>query len=328
MRDLLLLGAALLAACTTTPPPPPPAPAHPAFDVAEARTTVERDVEAGLGATVLEEARRATTAILTRQGVHHPRMIQQPDGTWKPEGPYVNAAVRTSQGWVGWTGGARAALAPETGRELDRLLASPDLWREPAFPEPGCVDWSGATAVIRHQGRERVATQVCGPVALTGQLTSIVQAGRVTDQGHVPTGRQPAGLPLARFDEPLSQSFRYASALREPANIVVRTQPEWEALWRRITARQGPPPAVPAVNFERDMLLVAAMGARPSGGYSIRIERVIDGGDRLEAHVVRTSPGSRCGAIAAITHPVDVVRIAASHKQVSWTMRDAVTDCP
>ena len=99
-------------------------------------------------------------------------------------------------------------------------------------------------------------------------------------------------------------------------------------MWRRITASHGEPPPRPEVDFSREMLLLAAMGAQPSGGYRIRIERVLDDGAELEAHVVHTSPGPRCGAIAAITHPVDVIRIAATPRPVRWLVRQEVIDCP
>jgi len=333
MRTLLILAAAAtLTACATpvAPPPPPPLgePQQGVFDVAGARATAEADLRAALGPAAFDEIGRAPTAIIVRQGVSLPRMIQQPDGSWKPEGPRLNAAILTPEGWVGWPGGQRTRLAPETGRELDRLLASPALWTEPAFGESGCTDWAGQTTVLRHGVRERVSTQVCGSGGLTGRLANIVLGSRVIDWAGVPAEVLPAGIPLTRFPEPIAGYFRFASALRDPTHMVVRTPGEWEGMWRRITANQGPAVPPPPVHFGREMLLLAAMGAQPTGGYTIRIDRVIEHEFDLEAHVIRTSPGPRCGAIAAITHPVDIVRIPASAKQVRWVLRDEVTDCP
>jgi hypothetical protein len=334
MRTLLIsAAAATLAACATPLPPPiiPPRdgpPAHGSFGPAQARALTEADLTAVLGAAVADEARRAGTSVIVRRGVSLPRMIQQPDGSWKPEGPYANAAVRTSAGWVGWPGGQRSLLAPETSRELDRLLASPALWAEPALDPVTCTDAGGLMSVVRHNGRERVASQPCGTHDLTGRLAEIVMAGRVNDWAGTPPGAQPAGIPLGRFDGAIPTHYQYSSALRDPLNLTIRSQSEWDGIWRRLTANQGPPTLPPGVNFERDMLLISAMGAKPTGGYTIRIERVIDSRFELEAHVVRTSPGPRCGTIAAVTHPVDIVTVPFSHKQVRWVMRDEVTDCP
>lgn len=328
---ILLLSAAALTACAAVPPPPPPVDDRrnnpPVFSVADAEALAEREVRAVLGEAAWAEISAARTAVLVRRGVSLPRMIQQPDGSWKAEGPYANAAVRTSQGWIGWPGGIRSLLAPETGRELDRLLAQAPLWAEPALPPAGCTDPGGLTSVIRHNGREHVATHPCGDVGLTGQVARIVMASQITDWSAVPPANQPAGLPLARFGDPIPHYFRYSSALRDPLNHVIRSEGEWDGMWRRITANHGPAPALPAIDFSRDMLLMAAMGTQPTGGYAITIDRVIEGPYTLDVQIVRTSPGPRCGTTAALTSPVDIVRVARSDKEVRWYPRDVVSDC-
>lgn len=327
----LLLLAAALAACATVPAPvvddrrdgPPP------FSVADQGALAEREVRQVLGEAAWVEIGSGRTAVLVRRGVSLPRMFQQPDGSWKAEGPYANAAIRTSQGWIGWPGGVRSLLAPETGRELDRLLADPTLWREPPLPaETGCTDPGGLTSVIRLNGREHVATHPCGSVGLTGQVATIVMAGRIVDWSTVPPANQPAGLTLGRFADPIPTYFQYSSAWRDPLNHVIRSEAEWDGMWRRITANHGPPPALPPIDFSRDMLLMAAMGTQPTGGYAITIERVIETPSALDVQLIRTAPGPRCGRTAALTSPVDIARIARSDKEVRWYPRDVVSDCP
>jgi len=334
MRSLLAAAAFLLAACATVQPPgeselvPERERGERRWTAAEARGLVERDVAALLGAEALEEARRAESAVMVRQPASFPRMTRHPDGSWEAEPPQVAVAVRTGAGWVTWRDGGRFSLDAYAGRELDRLLRQPDLWAEPELAEAGCTDAAGPTSVISHRGRERVATHPCGPSGLTGQVAAIVLAGRITDWGSVPSDDRPEGLPFRRFHDSVAQYYAFASGLRDPVNLAIRSEREWLAMWRRITASHGDPPPRPEVDFSHEMLLLAAMGAQPSGGYRIRIERVLDDGAELEAHVVQTSPGPRCGAIAAITHPVDVIRIAASPKPVRWLVRQEVTDCP
>jgi hypothetical protein len=281
-----------------------------------------------LGPAALEEARRASASVLVRRGISLPRMIQQPNGSWEPEPPQVAAAVRTPQGWIGWNAGVRFGFDQAASRELDRLLASRELWSEPELAESGCTDPAGATSVLRLEGRLRVTAQPCGASGLSGQLAAIVLAGRVVDWSGVPATERPDGLELRRFHPQTEQYFQFAGGLHEPLNLVVRDAGTWEAMWRRITANHGEPPPPPEVPFEREMVLLASMGAQPSGGYRIRIERVLDEGEALEAHVVHVSPGPRCGAIAAITHPVDIVRIPDFDKPVRWVIRRDVTDCP
>jgi hypothetical protein len=75
------------------------------------------------------------------------------------------------------------------------------------------------------------------------------------------------------------------------------------------------------------MLLLAAMGARSSGGYSIRITSVRETGNALVVNVLRTLLGRRCGATAAITEPADVVRVRATAKPIRWVFRDVRSRC-
>ncbi|HEX6860219.1 MAG TPA: protease complex subunit PrcB family protein [Caulobacteraceae bacterium] len=329
LAPLLLVAA--LAGCATPPPPLPPlderADGFPAFSTADARALAETEVRQVLSEAAWAEISRAPTAVLVRRGVSLPRMTQQPDGSWKPEGPYANAAVRTAQGWIGWPGGQRSLLAPETGRELDRLLAEPALWREPALAGQGCTDPGGLTSVIRLNGHEHIATHPCGSVGLTGQVAEIVMSGRIVNWSTVPPSSLPPGQPIARFPDRYEQVFRYSSALGFQTNMVITQRSEWTAMWQRLSAHQGNPPPAPAVDFGREMVLLASMGPQPTGGYAIRIERVIETPNSLEVLVARTSPGPSCGVTAALTHPVDVVRIPASMKPVRWSVRDVVTDC-
>ena len=81
------------------------------------------------------------------------------------------------------------------------------------------------------------------------------------------------------------------------------------------------------IDFTRDMLLMAAMGPQRSGGYSVAIERVLDQPETLFVLVRMISPGPGCGAIAALTSPVDIVRLPASPKPIRWVLERTANDC-
>src|SRR5215218_3798441 len=92
MKTALFAAAALTLTACATPLPPPvgePVPSGSVFNAAEARALAEADVQAALGPAAVDEIRRAGSSVLVRQGVSLPRMIQQPDGSWKPEAPRV-----------------------------------------------------------------------------------------------------------------------------------------------------------------------------------------------------------------------------------------------
>jgi hypothetical protein len=140
--------------------------------------------------------------------------------------------------------------------------------------------------------------------------------------------RRRNGRAFVRLDPDLRAAYRFNSGLTEAGNFVIRDYRSWHRLWDRMVAPHGPRPPSPGVDFSRDMILVAAMGARPTGGYRIQIISVHERPAELLATVVRTSPGRRCGTIQAVTEPVDIVRMASSPKPVRWVFRDRATPCP
>lgn len=131
-----------------------------------------------------------------------------------------------------------------------------------------------------------------------------------------------------RFPEPIQGYFLRHSQIDEPQYAAVRDEAGWRRLWSRITARSssaGSPP--PQVDFGREMLLVAAAGVRPTGGYAMRIAEVRETRNAIVVQVVRTSRGPRCGATAALTQPADIVLVRASAKPIAWRFRDIASRC-
>lgn len=326
---LLLSGCAPVAA-PVVPVEPVVDPSRPQPDaiLLQSRAVLERDALAALGPAVLAEVRAAPASVLMRRMNSLPRMIQQPDGSWKSEPAAVVAAVRTDSGWVRITSDGRTGFDAGASAQLDRLLGGPELWAEPPIESGSCTDPSGNNVLLRSGGQERMTNFPCGFVGRAGEAAQIVLAGAIVDWTGVPRELRPAGLPLRRFPPEAVNAFGLSSGIYEPRRIEIRSAPEWEGQWRRLTARQGHPPPPPAVDFTRDMLLMAAMGPRSTGGYRVVIDRVLPRSEQLEVFVREISPGPRCGTIQAVTSPVDIVIVPATPRSVRWIVEQEVADCP
>ncbi|HEX7119191.1 MAG TPA: protease complex subunit PrcB family protein [Longimicrobiales bacterium] len=108
---------------------------------------------------------------------------------------------------------------------------------------------------------------------------------------------------------------------------VITTEAAWRAFWAELTANRAPRPAAPAVDFDRERVIVAAMGRRPTGGYAIEIAGVYRTQDALTVVVVETRPGPGCITAQALTAPVYVARIAAGRLPVTFVERERVQEC-
>ena len=123
-------------------------------------------------------------------------------------------------------------------------------------------------------------------------------------------------------------AYRLTSGMLEQERIVVRDSASWAALWPRIVGTHSPRPRPPAVNFNEEMLLVASMGRRATGGYVIAIDSVEAVRDTLRIVVREQSPGPRCGTTAALSAPVALARVQRTALPVVFTTRTVVRDCP
>ncbi len=118
----------------------------------------------------------------------------------------------------------------------------------------------------------------------------------------------------------------YFSRLDQRARFVVRDARAWAAFWDQLYQNQTARPALPAVDFAQQMVVVAAMGTQNTGGYSIAVEQVSFGSEVL-VDVLERSPGRTCGVSQVLTQPVDAVVVPSSAAPVRFQETAAVYDC-
>lgn len=109
--------------------------------------------------------------------------------------------------------------------------------------------------------------------------------------------------------------------------LVVRDGATWAALWQQLASNHRPIPAVPAVDFAGNVVIVAAMGTRSSGGYSIDIDDVRMGGGDARISVTERSPGDGCMVTMALTAPVAAVVVPRFLGQATFLERTEQRAC-
>jgi hypothetical protein len=108
----------------------------------------------------------------------------------------------------------------------------------------------------------------------------------------------------------------------------VRSQAEWSAVWRtlRITSVE-PRPSAPDVEFAKFTMLVAALGTRPTGGYTVHIEYALDDGTAVHVSVLEIRPGNNCTVTTALIYPITIAIIPRNDLPVQFEVEAADLDC-
>ena len=117
------------------------------------------------------------------------------------------------------------------------------------------------------------------------------------------------------------------TGIAERRRSVVRSQEEFAALWSEVYARHWPKPAMPVVDFQRSVVLVAAMGQRNSGGHLIEFTQLANAGGNLAVTVTETEPGRNCGVTGALTAPVVILSVPRVSGQIQFIDFKEVHEC-
>jgi hypothetical protein len=120
----------------------------------------------------------------------------------------------------------------------------------------------------------------------------------------------------------------YNSGLGDAELFVIGDTTTWANVWARLNLGVQPPPALPAVDFRTERIVLAALGERRTGGYDIHIDSIV--GFRLGsvAYVTSTAPGLTCVTTTALTQPVHLVLFSSPPlTPVAFGQRAVVHSC-
>lgn len=125
-------------------------------------------------------------------------------------------------------------------------------------------------------------------------------------------------------EQPLTEIARgQHSGQTEARSELVTDQATFERLWRLNPGRFG----LPAIDFGAQSVIAAWLGQRPTGGYSIEVERVVRDGDTLHVELVEHAPGPGCMTTQALTQPFHIVAVPAGAGRAEFTRRTVTVRC-
>lgn len=124
------------------------------------------------------------------------------------------------------------------------------------------------------------------------------------------------GTPDGAHDAPAASGLSVLHAgqdsgnLTERKNFRIKSQEEYDSLWRMMYPTDGPTPG--NVDFEKQEVLAVFDGSHTSGGYSIEVASVEDSTTERTITIIHKEPGEHCVTTDAITSPFTLVAVARS----------------
>ena len=187
------------------------------------------------------------------------------------------------------------------------------------------VTWrrSHRSAFVRSRGAVMRAALFLPTVALS-LATACATRPPVMSSRAIPDGA--ISVPMRR-DEGTVSIFQGNSGMTDSARLVIRGDAEWRRTWAQLVGHIAPAPELPAIDFTQEMVVIAAMGQRPTAGHMIRIARVGRSSGVTYVDVISENPGPTCRAAQMITSPADVVVVPVINEPVAFVETSSVKVC-
>ncbi len=136
----------------------------------------------------------------------------------------------------------------------------------------------------------------------------------------------PPNAQVVAFDV-VGEATTPVSGIRDARRLVVTDAATWQALWKEFQGNVVPLPPAPEIDFGARMAIVATLGTRPDGGYSVSIPEVAREGDVLYVVVEEGIAGIECVTTDQVTTPAVAVTVPSGAGEVRFVEREIAYPC-
>ena len=111
-----------------------------------------------------------------------------------------------------------------------------------------------------------------------------------------------------------------SSEIKEPLKVVVRSQKEWEALWKRHSG--GDLKSLPGALNEGELVAAVFLGERKTAGIKVRLEAIQDPTDASKVVVFydEVKPSEDSMQADVVTYPYAMLRLRKAYKSVDFSL--------
>jgi len=112
------------------------------------------------------------------------------------------------------------------------------------------------------------------------------------------------------------------SGYRKEGYLVVKSEADWVNVWEKHTSVCEPQEQPPEIDFSRNFVVCAFMGARPTTGYSINVERIWTDGEKVFVEVVKRCPFEGLVVCEMMTCPYVMVLVERTEMHFVFQVAD------
>ena len=124
----------------------------------------------------------------------------------------------------------------------------------------------------------------------------------------------------------VGQPTYWQTGYTERTQLVIRDIVSWRAAWATLHARESAAPVLPEIDFSKEMIVLVALGTRPSGGFQLDLVSAQSDGETLYLGLVETTRGN-CLVISSLTFPTTLIRVQRSAGPVSVQIDQRARRC-
>lgn len=118
-----------------------------------------------------------------------------------------------------------------------------------------------------------------------------------------------------------------ASKLLEKRYSAIKTKEDFTALLAELDQHSLPQDRIDAIDFSKEMVVIANFGQKPSGGYEIEIKKVSENEKNVLVNVTETTPGENCMTTSILTSPFHLVTVPRSDKEITFIAEYKTNTC-
>ena len=107
----------------------------------------------------------------------------------------------------------------------------------------------------------------------------------------------------------------------------IRDKTALHSLWQQHGKGISPQPAMPEVDFNKDMVVAAYAGQKTTDGYQLNLVGLNRGKKQIDIRLSLTQPGPDCIVTQIMTQPYLLVKIAKSKKPVNFQLASKTFSC-